>query len=96
VIIPLDLTGASTRRLKNYICGDWAEGTGRAATLVHAVTGAEFAEASTSGIDMKRVVDHARTVGGPKLRAMTFHQRALMLKAVAKHLKEKKDELYRV
>ena len=96
IVAPLDLTGNAPRRLKNYVGGEWVEGTGKAAPLIHAVTGAQFAEASTGGIDMKRVVDHARTVGGPKLRAMTFHQRALMLKAVAKHLMERKDEFYRV
>jgi oxepin-CoA hydrolase/3-oxo-5,6-dehydrosuberyl-CoA semialdehyde dehydrogenase len=93
---PLSLAGDSVRRLGNYVAGEWVEGSGKAAPLVHAVTGVEFALASTGGIDMKRVVNHARTVGGPKLRAMTFHQRALMLKALAKHLMEKKDEFYRV
>lgn len=96
VLPPLDLTGARPRRLRSYVCGDWVEGTGKAAPLVHAVTGIEFAEASTGGIDFKRMVDYGRTVGGPRLRAMTFHQRALMLKAMAKHLMEKKDEFYRV
>lgn len=96
MITPLDLTGARTRRLQNYVCGAWVEGTGKAAPLVHAVTGVPFAEASTGGIDFKRVVEYGRTVGGPKLRAMTFHQRALMLKAMAKHLMERKDEFYRV
>ena len=96
MITPLDLTGARTRRLQNYVCGAWVEGTGKAAPLVHAVTGVPFAEASTGGIDVKRVVEYGRTVGGPKLRAMTFHQRALMLKAMAKHLMERKDEFYRV
>ena len=57
IVAPLDLTGNASRRLKNYVCGEWVEGTGKAATLVHAVTGAEFAHASTGGIDMKRVVD---------------------------------------
>ena len=96
MITPLDLTGARTRRLQNYVCGAWVEGTGKAAPLVHAVTGVPFAEASTDGIDFKRVVEYGRTVGGPKLRAMTFHQRALMLKAMAKYLMERKDEFYRV
>ncbi len=96
MLVPLDLTGARPRRLKSYVCGEWVEGTGKAAPLVHAVNGTHFADASTGGIDFKRMVAYGRTVGGPKLRAMTFHQRALMLKAVAKHLMEKKDEFYRI
>jgi oxepin-CoA hydrolase/3-oxo-5,6-dehydrosuberyl-CoA semialdehyde dehydrogenase len=96
MLTPLDLSGARTRRLQNFVCGEWVAGTGNTTKLVHAVTGAEIAEAGTGGIDMQRVVRHARTVGGPRLRAMTFHQRALMLKAMAKHLMERKDEFYRV
>jgi len=96
MITALDLTGARPRRLMNYVCGEWVEGTGNAAALVHAVTGVEFAQASTGGIDFKRIVEYGRTVGGPKLRAMTFHQRALMMKALARHLMERKDEFYRV
>ena len=38
----------------------------------------------------------AARVGGPALRAMTFHQRARMLKALAQHLMERKDEFYQV
>ncbi len=37
---------------------------------------------------------HARTVGGPALRALTFHQRAHLLKAVAQYLNERRDALY--
>jgi len=96
MLTPLDLTGAHSRRLFNHVCDQWVEGTGKAAPLVHAVTGVPFAEASTGGVDFARMVSHARSVGGPALRAMTFHQRALMLKAMAKHLMEKKDEFYRV
>jgi oxepin-CoA hydrolase/3-oxo-5,6-dehydrosuberyl-CoA semialdehyde dehydrogenase len=40
------------------------------------------------------MLDHARQVGGPALRAMPFHQRAKMLKALAAHLGERKQELY--
>jgi len=93
---PLDLTGARTRRLQNYISGAWVEGSGKTTPLVHAVTGVPFTEAGTGGVDFRRVVEYGRTIGGPKLRAMTFHQRALMLKAMAKHLMERKDEFYRV
>lgn len=93
---PLDVSGSSPRRLQNYVGGKWVQGTGSAVDLLHAVTGAKIAEASTVGIDFKAMVAYARNVGGPKLRKMTFHERALMLKAMAKHLMEKKDEFYRV
>ena len=40
------------------------------------------------------MLDHARKVGGPALRAMTFHARARMIKALAQALMERKEELY--
>src|SRR5207302_9137455 len=46
------------------------------------------------GVDMGVALDHARRVGGPALRALTFQQRAGMLKALAQHLGEHKEELY--
>ena len=81
-------------RLRNYALGEWVEGTGKSATLFHAVTGAAIAEASSGGLDFKAMAQYARNVGGPTLRSLTFHQRAALLKAVAKHLMEKKDAFY--
>ncbi len=80
--------------LQNYALGQWVRGTGKAATLFHAVTGEALAEASSGGLDFKAMAEHARSVGGPALRKLTFHQRAAMLKAMAKHLMEKKDAFY--
>ena len=70
-------------RLRNYVMGQWVEGTGPGTMLHHAVTGEPVAEAGTAGIDFGAALAYGRTVGGPTLRAMTFHQRALMLKAMA-------------
>jgi oxepin-CoA hydrolase/3-oxo-5,6-dehydrosuberyl-CoA semialdehyde dehydrogenase len=81
-------------RLRNFIHGSWVEGTGTATELFHAVTGEKVAEASSHGLDFGEMVRYARAVGGPRLRRMTFHQRALMLKDMAKYLTERKDALY--
>jgi oxepin-CoA hydrolase / 3-oxo-5,6-dehydrosuberyl-CoA semialdehyde dehydrogenase len=83
-------------RLKNYVQGEWVEGAGKATDLFHAVTGEKIYEATTGGIDFKGMVEYARTVGGPKLRAMTFHQRAVMLRELAKYLTARKEEFYRI
>jgi oxepin-CoA hydrolase / 3-oxo-5,6-dehydrosuberyl-CoA semialdehyde dehydrogenase len=83
-------------RLQSYAQGQWVTGTGRPTELFHAVTGAEIAEATSEGLDFKDMLDYARRVGGPKLRAMTFHQRARMLKAMAQHLMTQKEGLYQV
>jgi oxepin-CoA hydrolase/3-oxo-5,6-dehydrosuberyl-CoA semialdehyde dehydrogenase len=95
-ISPIGAPGAEPRRLQNYVNGEWVTGTGNAADLFHAVTGERIAEASTGGIDFKGMVDYARDVGGPALRRMTFHERALMLKAMAQYLMSRKDEFYLV
>ena len=83
-------------RLQNYAADEWVTGTGTATTLVHAVTGEPIAEASSEGLDFAAMADYARRVGGPALRRMTFHQRALMLKEMAKYLTDRKDGLYRL
>jgi len=93
---PIGAPGAAPRRLENYVNGQWVAGTGSAADLFHAVTGDKIAEATTSGIDFKGMVDYATRVGGPALRKMTFHERALMLKAMAQYLMSRKDEFYLV
>ena len=90
------LFGDTPRRLLNYVRGEWVEGSGKFAPLFHAVTGEQIAEASTGGIDFKSMVQYAREVGGPRLRRMTFHERARMLKAMALHLTERKDDFYRI
>lgn len=80
--------------LKNYALGQWIDGTGKTADLIHAVTGEKIGEASSGGLDFKAMTEYARTVGGPKMRALTFHQRAAMLKGLAKYMMERKDALY--
>lgn len=70
------------------------QGTGAGTDLFHAVSGEKIAQASSEGLDFKAMLHHARSVGGPALRRLTFHQRALMLKEMAKYLGERKESLY--
>ena len=88
--------GAVPRRLENYVAGRWVAGTGAATDLFHAVTGDKIAEATTAGIDFGAMVDHAKRVGGPALRRLTFHERARMLKAAAQALMARKEEFYAI
>lgn len=81
-------------RLKSFALGEWHEGSGPGTPLYHAVTGREIAIASSDGLDFKGMVEHARSVGGPNLRRLTFHERARMLKAMAQYLGERKDAFY--
>ena len=92
----LDPTGAAPRALFNYVEDQWVRGAGKTTPVHNAITGAMIAEAGTGGLDFAAMVRHARTVGGPALRAMTFHQRARMLKALAQHLMTRLDGYYAV
>jgi oxepin-CoA hydrolase/3-oxo-5,6-dehydrosuberyl-CoA semialdehyde dehydrogenase len=82
--------------LNNYACGQWVAGSEKGQELFNAITGETIATTSSKGLDFARMCDYARTVGGPKLRKMTFQERGLMLKALAMHLLNKKEEFYKV
>src|SRR5882757_10571159 len=81
-------------RLQSYVGGEWRDGRDRGVVMRDATTGETVGEVSSAGIDFAAVLEHAREVGGPALRAMTFHERAALLKAFAKHLSELKEEFY--
>ncbi len=80
--------------LQSYGCGAWHEGRDAGVAMRDASTGDVIAHASSSGLDFEAVLRHAREVGGPALRALTFHERAAMLKSLAKRLSEFKEEFY--
>ncbi|MBL0937880.1 MAG: phenylacetic acid degradation bifunctional protein PaaZ [Gemmatimonadaceae bacterium] len=81
-------------QLQNYALGEWVEGTGAKTSLIDAVTGEVIGETSSGGLDFNAMLDHARRVGGPALRAFTFHERALKLKRIAQALMARKEEFY--
>jgi len=83
-------------QLKSYVQGKWVAGAGEGAALRDATTGAVVARASTDGIDFKGALDYGRRIGGPALRALTFHERAALIKALAKYLGERKEEFYQL
>jgi len=79
--------------LRSYVSGQWtAPPDGR--PVRDAVTGEEVARISSDGIDLGAALDYGRRVGGPALRALTFHERAALAKAVGGMLREHRDELY--
>jgi len=80
--------------LKNYALGQWTAGEGKGQDLFNAVTGEKIAETSSKGLDFGEMMDYARSVGGPTLRKMTFHERGRMLKALALHLMSIKGKFY--
>ncbi len=82
-----------TTTLESYVQGAWVKGDGTPAELFNATTGAKLAECSTAGIDFGATARYARETGGPALRAMTFAERAAMLKALSAALHEHREAL---
>lgn len=83
-------------QLENYAAGHWIKSKGKGETLFHAVTGEALYTADSSELDFQQMFQYAREVGNPALRKMTFHQRGLMLKKLAMHLLNKKDQFYTI
>ena len=82
------------RLLESYAAGSWYAAPAQGDPLLDASTGEEVARISSAGLDLGEMARHARTVGGPTIREMTFHERALLLKDLATHLTGLKDEFY--
>ncbi|MBD3947767.1 phenylacetic acid degradation bifunctional protein PaaZ [Nocardioides ganghwensis] len=83
-----------TRLLESYAAGRWHTASTEGHPLLDAATGEEVARISSAGLDLGAMAHHARTVGGPAIRELTFHERALLLKELATHLTGLKDEFY--
>lgn len=84
------------KKLENYCCGQWVAGEGEGQALFNAINGDLIASASSKGLDFAAMLGYARKTGGTTLRKMTFHERGRMLKALAFHLLEKKEDFYRI
>jgi len=83
-----------TAQLLNYAFDRWTPGEGNLAELTSAIDGAPVATAGSGGLDFGAMLKHAREVGGPALRKLTFHERARMLKALGQTIMARKEELY--
>ncbi|ATF17450.1 phenylacetic acid degradation bifunctional protein PaaZ [Phaeobacter gallaeciensis] len=80
--------------VSSFAAGQWIEPGAGARSIASAITGAPLAQAGNDALDVQGMLDYARTVGGPSLRKLTFHDRARMLKALAGHLNQHKQALY--
>ena len=79
--------------LRSYVEDRWVEGQGALATLVNPATEEPLAQCGTSGIDFAAALQHARDVGGPGLRALTYAQRGELIRAWSKSIHAHRDEL---
>ncbi|KTS11924.1 phenylacetic acid degradation bifunctional protein PaaZ [Microbacterium testaceum] len=82
--------------LPSYVNGAWwtPADDPDAAIVRDASTGDEIVRVSTRGLDLARAVAYARREGQRSLGALTFPQRAMVLKNLAIALNERREELY--
>jgi 3,4-dehydroadipyl-CoA semialdehyde dehydrogenase len=81
------------KTLRSYLSGRWSEGSGKPQTLVNPATEEALAQVSSDGLDLAAALDHARGHGGPALRALSFAERGVLLKDMAKAIQAHRDEL---
>ena len=90
----MTITLRPPRRLESYLFGEWVPGAKDGPVLLDAATGEPVASIDATGLDFAAALDYGRAKAGPKLRAMTFHERAGMLKALGLALMAQKEEFY--
>jgi oxepin-CoA hydrolase / 3-oxo-5,6-dehydrosuberyl-CoA semialdehyde dehydrogenase len=88
------LKKSATNKIENYVLGKWQAGDGEGTPQYNAFTGQIISTASSEGLDYGAMCKFAREKGGSALRKMNFHERGLMLKAMAFYLLERKDKYY--
>jgi oxepin-CoA hydrolase/3-oxo-5,6-dehydrosuberyl-CoA semialdehyde dehydrogenase len=84
----------SLLEVKSFAAGEWITPDANARAIENAVTGEQLGYAGNNALDVQGMLDYARQTGGPALRALTFHDRARMLKALAIELGKHKQALY--
>ena len=80
--------------VESFVEGRWHRAQAGLQPIESAITGEVIAETSSAGIDFAAAVAFARRHGGPALRAMTFHERATLLKGLAQAVMAAKEALY--
>jgi oxepin-CoA hydrolase/3-oxo-5,6-dehydrosuberyl-CoA semialdehyde dehydrogenase len=82
--------------IESYACGAWKAGKDDGVEIRNAINGEPIGRVSSTGLDFHDMLQYGRNKGGPSLRQMTIHDRANMLKALAKHLLDRKEAFYAI
>ena len=84
-----------TLNLLNYSFDQWVPGEGSSLSQISsAIDGSPVALTGSGGLDFGGMLRHAREVGGPALRKLTFHERARIIKGLGLAIMARKEELY--
>ena len=84
-----------TTVLQSFVAGRWI-GQQAAQALHSAINGKEVAFSHAESLDFAEALQYGRTTGLNGMLAMDFQQRAAALRALAKYLGERKEELYAI
>lgn len=80
--------------VRSFSKGKWIEGNGKGQKLYDASTGEQIGQLASDRLDYQGMTEYARDVGGPNLRKMTIHERAYMIKDLARYLIARKQKFY--
>jgi len=84
-----------TAQLLNYARDRWIAGESSSLSdISSAIDGSLVARTGSGGVDFAGMLEHARTVGGPALRKLTFHERARIIKGLGLAILSAKEALY--
>ncbi|MCX4243166.1 3,4-dehydroadipyl-CoA semialdehyde dehydrogenase [Paraliomyxa miuraensis] len=83
------------KQWKSYLAGAWNEGQGDPIILHNPATEAPVAELRRA-TDLGAALRHARTVGGPALRALSPSDRGALLSRLAKLVHDHREELIEI
>ncbi len=83
-------------KIESYAYGAWTAGSDDGVEVRNAINGDPIGQVSSKGLNFADMLSYGRQNGGSALRNMTIHERANMLKALAKHLLDKKEDFYTI
>src|SRR5690348_3102391 len=79
--------------MDSYVAGGWRSLGGETVPVLDSSTGVEVARLPLAPVPAAEALEYARKHGSA-LRALSFHERAAILKKLGTHLLEHKDALY--
>ena len=82
--------------VQSYACGQWISGEASASQLKSAVTGEVIAEVRSMQSGFEQMLSYSREQAAPLLQELSIHDRANLLKDLAKHLLQKKEYFYQL
>lgn len=84
---------SSLETLSSYVLDRWHAPQGETRTVFDPSTEEPLGELGTGGVDFAAVLEHARSVGGPALRALGFEARGRLLTDLSAAIHAAREEL---